>query len=81
MTLPDSSRPMDSGRKVTCTVVSVMPYMFTSLGCLSPCRSNHGPETLHFQGFAAKYHIAQGQFLWPDRFLRLDQLAKSGGVD
>ncbi len=30
------------GRYVTCTVVSVMPYMFTSRGRSSPCRSNQG---------------------------------------
>ena len=29
---------------VTCTVVSVIPYMFTSCGRSTPCRSSHGPS-------------------------------------
>ena len=31
----------DTGRHVTCTVVSVMPYMLTSCGRWSPYRPNH----------------------------------------
>jgi hypothetical protein len=42
MTLPRVTSAVVSGRYVTWTVVSVMPYMLTSRGDRSPCRSNHG---------------------------------------
>src|SRR6185436_1747999 len=42
MRLPAARSAEDSGLYVTCTVVSVMPYMLTSRGLASPWRANQG---------------------------------------
>ena len=48
-----------SGRQVTCTVVSVIPYMLTSCGCVSAWRANQGPSVAQVERFAAEDDVAQ----------------------
>ena len=48
-------------RQVTCTVVSVMPYMLTSSGLSSPWRSSQGASAASSSASPAKIDIAQGE--------------------
>ncbi len=40
--------------RVTCTVVSVLPYMFTSCGWATPCRRTHGRSIAGFSASPPK---------------------------
>ena len=65
---------------MTCTVVSVMPYMLTTAGCGSPWRSNHGTQALEIERLAAEDDVAQRErCAWAAADIGLDQLAEGGG--